>query len=186
MAKAFEYNEDVLHDGMKWAKIRKMIDPFFGVKQANLSDAYYNYWSQGQSKPFKISNEVIARVNDQNRAFLVKYPTYKEKIYDNLNFQQFTYVSNLLERIRQAAMKKAHNYIKNNYPQLLDDEFEDELNRDIGKEEKLREAGILLKRWFDDEITNQQMLDLKAAYQSATKTVAEQIDEIENNMTEFD
>lgn len=41
------------YTGIQFEELRRQVDPQFNRLHDELSDAYYNYWRQGKSKPFQ-------------------------------------------------------------------------------------------------------------------------------------
>jgi len=55
-------------DNIQFAKLRLKVDPKFNKTHDELSDCYYNYWKQGQSKPFQ-GHDVQATSEESKQLF---------------------------------------------------------------------------------------------------------------------
>lgn len=169
------FNNNVDFTGTQYASLRAVTDQWYLDNQKRLFEAYYNYWSLGQSKPETFTNEIIINVLGTERTFLIGSVKIVRTL-DNLTFEQYTVAKNKLVKILDKLRIKVNAFINNT-------KYSDYLNRDISKE---REEKIILEKtiqWLNDELTNTQMLNLKTVYQNLTsKTIEEEINEQDTDL----
>lgn len=75
------------YDGVEFEALRRVVDAKYAQAHDELSDAYYNYWRYGKSKPWRGYD--VQRTPEESKA-----------LFDKLH--------GMLDDLRQAAMMKEH------------------------------------------------------------------------------